>query len=83
MEGDGRVVFKPNAHYRTGGIEVRGPRPYERFGIEKGKPIYRQFAEDPNRSCSFLDLRWRLICGALRAMMGYGRGVLEQGVPRI
>lgn len=43
------MAFKPNAHYRTGGIEVRGPRPYERFGIEKGKPIYRQFAKDLDR----------------------------------
>lgn len=49
VDEGGKTSFIPNAHYRTGGIEVRGPQSYEHFGIEAGKPIYQQFVEDPDR----------------------------------
>lgn len=51
VQEDGSTKFLKNTNYPDlhGKVEVRGPRSYEDFGIEKGKPIYTQFEEDPDK----------------------------------
>lgn len=48
VEGDG-IGFQRNPKYDTGHLERKGPRLYEEFGLEAGKPIYTQFQQDPDR----------------------------------
>lgn len=46
---DGGLRWEKNPAYRTERLIVKKPEWYIRLGLEEGKPIYRQFMEDPDR----------------------------------
>lgn len=47
--GDGHLTWEPNPAYQTNELIIKGPGDYAAFGLEKGKPIYRQCSENPDR----------------------------------
>ncbi len=48
VEND-KIKFIKNENYITDKCIVKEPRIYEEFGIEKGKSIYQQFKENPDK----------------------------------
>ena len=50
VDANGAISFERNERYPVARrCVVKTPRAYTEFGIEKGKPIYRQFEEEPDR----------------------------------
>lgn len=43
------IMWKHNPNYSNSELIERGPRDYTEFSIETGKPIYKQFEEDPEK----------------------------------
>jgi glucose-6-phosphate isomerase len=43
------IHWKKNNKYNSSKLQIKGPEDYHSFGIEKEKPIYRQFEEDESR----------------------------------
>ena len=49
LKEDGYLTWEKNPAYQTDELIIKGPSTYAALGLEKGKPIYRQFREDPDR----------------------------------
>ncbi|ROR22160.1 glucose-6-phosphate isomerase [Mobilisporobacter senegalensis] len=46
---DDEIVWEFNKKYSSGNITIKEAREYPEFEIEKGKPIYTQFQENPDK----------------------------------
>lgn len=49
VDEKGNITWEMNTRYHSGKLIVCEASDYPQFGIEKGKPIYRQFQEDPDK----------------------------------
>ncbi len=49
LKENGSLTWEKNPAYQTDELIIEGPSTYAALGLEKGKPIYRQFREDPDR----------------------------------
>ena len=49
LTAEGKLRWTPNPAYHTSQLTIKPPRDYSDLGLEKGKSIYRQFEEDPDR----------------------------------
>ena len=49
VEEGGGLRWEKNPAYRAERLIIKKPEWYIRLGLEEGKPIYRQFMEDPDR----------------------------------
>ena len=45
----GKITWEKNPAYQSRELTIKLPREYREFGIEKGKPVYTQFEEDPQK----------------------------------
>jgi len=48
LAADGEIRWRRNLRYRESQIELRTARAYPELGLERGLPIYEQFARDPS-----------------------------------
>lgn len=46
---DGKIVWELNNKYKSGHFIIKNAREYPEFQIERGKPIYQQFQENPDK----------------------------------
>ena len=49
VDNDDKIEFIENKHYQKSQLIIKKPRFYKEFSIEKGKPIYQQFIENPDK----------------------------------
>ena len=49
LTAEGKLRWTPNPAYHTSQLTIKPPRDYSDLGLEKGKSIYRQFEEYPDR----------------------------------
>ena len=49
LTAEGKLRWTPNPAYHTSQLTIKPPRDYSDLGLEKGKSIYRQFEENPDR----------------------------------
>ncbi len=49
LREDGTLAWERNPAYQESRLIVKPPEDYAALGLEKGKPIYRQFREEPDR----------------------------------
>ena len=49
LDDEGRLEWEKNPAYHTEHLIVKAPGDYSALGLEKGKPIYQQFCEDPDK----------------------------------
>lgn len=49
LTAEGKLRWTPNPAYHTSQLTIKPPRDYSDLGLEKGKSIYRQFEDDPDR----------------------------------
>lgn len=49
VDENNQIEFVRNENYEPSQLVIKTPREYTEFGIEKDKPLYQQFQEDPDR----------------------------------
>jgi glucose-6-phosphate isomerase len=49
ISADGEIEWQKNPNYQDSKLITKSPEQYQQFGIEKGKPIYTQFEENPGK----------------------------------
>lgn len=49
VDNDDKIEFIENKHYQKSQLIIKKTRFYKEFSIEKGKPIYQQFIENPDK----------------------------------
>lgn len=49
VDNDDKIEFIENKHYQKSQLIIKKNRFYKEFSIEKGKPIYQQFIENPDK----------------------------------
>jgi len=47
LDDRGEIYWEPNPNYRKTDLNICSPLDYQSFGIERGQPLYFQFAADP------------------------------------
>jgi glucose-6-phosphate isomerase, archaeal len=48
VDDEYNIRWEPNPSYRPQDLSLRGPRAYPELGLDPGRPIYEQFANDPD-----------------------------------
>jgi glucose-6-phosphate isomerase, archaeal len=46
-DGQQKIHWEPNPSYRSNNLAIRGPRAYPELGLDPSRPIYEQFAKNP------------------------------------